>query len=80
VAWAIGPSTHPEAAHEHAEAATATAIDPVCGMTVDPVAAAEKGLQASHASVVYFFCGRGCKLDFLDEPERFFAPGYVPSM
>lgn len=58
----------------------ATAIDPVCGMTVDIPAAIAKGLQSSHGGKEYVFCGRGCKLDFEEDPERFLDPGYVPSM
>ena len=28
----------------------------------------------------YYFCSRGCLLDFKDDPERILAPGYKPSM
>ena len=28
----------------------------------------------------YFFCGKGCKLEFDDDPERYLDPSYVPSM
>jgi YHS domain-containing protein len=54
--------------------------DPVCGMSVDLDAAREKGLVAEHAGTEYGFCGKGCLLDFRDDPERFFRPDYVPSM
>jgi YHS domain-containing protein len=92
VAWLVGPSLHPEAGHEHEHHPPATqpgessrapataAIDPVCGMTVDPEAAREKGLHSRYRDVDYFFCGRGCKLDFEDDPERYLDPSYVPSM
>ena len=56
------------------------AIDPVCGMTVDPVAAREKGLHSRYRDTDFFFCGRGCKLEFDDDPERYLDPSYVPSM
>lgn len=56
------------------------ALDPVCGMTVDPSAAREKGLHSRYRDTDYFFCGKGCKLDFDDDPERYLDPSHVPSM
>jgi Cu+-exporting ATPase len=35
---------------------------------------------AEHDGDTYYFCGKGCRLDFLDDPERFFDPGHMPSM
>jgi len=63
-----------------AGAAEGQVIDPVCGMTVDLAAARPKGLTFTHGGTEYGFCGRGCRLDFEEDPERFFAPGYTPSM
>ena len=85
VVWAIGPSTHPEPdTHSHHEGHPALqpgqVTDPVCGMTVDISVAIAKDLHATHQGADYYFCGKGCKLDFVDEPDRFLAPGYVPSM
>jgi YHS domain-containing protein len=60
--------------------ATATAIDPVCGMTVDVLAATEKGLHSEHARTDYWFCGKGCKLDFDEAPESYISPHQIPSM
>ena len=54
--------------------------DPVCGMTVDPAKAREKGLASSHEGREYVFCGKGCLLEFGDDPETFLAVGYQPSM
>ena len=54
--------------------------DPVCGMTVNPEVAAAAGNVAEHEGHTYYFCGRGCRLEFLDDPERFFNPDYVPKM
>ncbi len=54
--------------------------DPVCGMAVDPADARAKGLSTQHDGHEYFFCGRGCFLDFADDPGRFLAPDYVPHM
>jgi YHS domain-containing protein len=58
----------------------AVATDPVCGMEVDPAAAGSNGLIATHDGATYHFCGRGCYLDFTEDPDRFLAPGYTPSM
>ena len=54
--------------------------DPVCGMEVDLSDATAKGLVAIHAGTTYAFCGRGCYLDFTEDPERYLAPDYTPSM
>ena len=56
------------------------ARDPVCGMTVNPKVAAAAGLVAEHEGHTYYFCGRGCRLEFLDDPKRFFDPEYLPQM
>ncbi len=49
-------------------AAAAKAIDPVCGMQVDPASAAG---QSEHAGETYYFCAVGCKQKFDAGPERF---------
>lgn len=54
--------------------------DPVCGMGVESARAIANGLVAEHEGVTYFFCGRGCLLDFRDDPDRYLDPGYIPSM
>ena len=54
--------------------------DPVCGMTVDREEAREKGLVLTHDGTEYAFCGKGCFLEFRDDPDRFLEPGYRPSM
>ncbi len=38
----------------------ASTEDPVCGMTVDPAQACEKGLTFTHDGTEYAFCGKGC--------------------
>ncbi|MGE4220610.1 MAG: heavy metal translocating P-type ATPase [Alphaproteobacteria bacterium] len=54
--------------HEPAQTATAaTAIDPVCGMTVDPAKTAHKH---THDGTEYFFCSARCVEKFKAEPER----------
>jgi Cu+-exporting ATPase len=45
-----------------------TAIDPVCGMTVDPRTAA--GSHA-HAGRTYWFCSTGCVERFRADPDRY---------
>jgi YHS domain-containing protein len=54
--------------------------DPVCGMRPDPAAARAKGLATEYEGREYVFCGKGCLLEFKDDPERFLAADYQPSM
>jgi YHS domain. len=49
-------------------------------MTVDPEQARTKGLASTHEGREYAFCGKGCLLEFRDDPESFLAPDYVASM
>jgi len=56
------------------------AKDPVCGMEVNPEIATAQGLSSEHNGETYYFCGKGCKLDFDEDPEKVFAAGYTPSM
>ena len=88
-AWLVGPSVHgpgDEHGHDHVHddhgetAGGSQATDPVCGMTVEPGGARSKGLHSYYTGTDYFFCGKGCKLDFDEDPERYLDPGYVPSM
>ncbi|WP_293676623.1 heavy metal translocating P-type ATPase [uncultured Phenylobacterium sp.] len=48
--------------HRHA------AIDPVCGMTVDPHTAQHR---AEHAGRPYFFCSAGCRTKFAADPDKY---------
>jgi YHS domain-containing protein len=52
----------------------------VCGMTVDTAAARAKGLVTTHEGTEYVFCGKGCLLEFRDDPERYLASTHQPSM
>ena len=54
--------------------------DPVCGMTVDPAQAREKGLTLTHEGNEYAFCGKGCLFEYRDDPARYLDPAYTPSM
>jgi Cu+-exporting ATPase len=51
-------------------AAPAMAVDPVCGMTVDP---ARTPHHAEHRGTTYHFCSAGCRERFAREPERYLA-------
>ena len=55
-------------------------VDPVCGMRVDPAVAVSRNLHSEHDGRDLYFCGRGCKLEFDEDPERFLGPDYQPSM
>lgn len=94
-AWLVGPSSHSEALghdhgthhHElpmapaqHGAEAMDSAIDPVCGMTVDRETQRSKGLVSTYEGREYFFCGKGCKLDFDEDPAQYLDPTYQPSM
>lgn len=57
-----------------------TAVDPVCGMSVETETARSRGLHRSYVERDFFFCGKGCKLEFDDDPEHYLDPAYVPSM
>ena len=54
----------------------ATAIDPVCGMEVDT----DTDLHYDYEGEIYFFCSRGCMLEFEDDPDKFLDPDYEPEM
>lgn len=54
--------------------------DPVCGMTVDVEQARATGLTLEHDGREYAFCGKGCLLDFRDEPAPFLDLGHEPQM
>ena len=54
--------------------------DPVCGMKIDAEAARAKGLTLDFEGRAYVFCGKGCFLEFSDDPARYPDPRYVPSM
>lgn len=53
----------------------ATAKDPVCGMDVETEGAQ---LTLEHEGTTYYFCGKGCLLEFRDDPETYLDPSYEP--
>src|ERR1035437_3988916 len=50
--------------------------DPVCGMEVD----ASTDLKFEYDGVTYYFCSRGCKLDFEEDPDKYLDPNYESHM
>ena len=48
--------------------AAAGAIDPVCGMTVDPHTAQHRADYRGHT---YYFCAAGCRTKFLADPQKY---------
>ena len=55
----------------------AIAIDPVCGMEVETDTT---DLKVEHDGTTYWFCGKGCLLDFKDDPTAYLDPDRTPSM
>jgi Cu+-exporting ATPase len=49
----------------------AGAIDPVCGMTVDPRATPHRH---SHQDRPYYFCSAGCRGKFASDPAKYLGP------
>ena len=69
---------------EHQDIGTITrraadgAIDPVCGMTVDPHKARHR---ADHRGHTYYFCSAGCRAKFVADPQKYLGgrqPQSVP--
>jgi YHS domain-containing protein len=54
--------------------------DPVCGMTVNVEQARPNGLALTHEGREYVFCGKGCLLEFRDDPAKDLDPAYRPQM
>ena len=54
----------------HPVAEPASAIDPVCGMTV---AAVDATLHAEVDGVTYWFCAPGCRRAFLKDPAAYLS-------
>src|SRR5580658_5132411 len=49
---------------------SASAKDPVCGMSVDPATARHR---ADHGAATFYFCSARCRDTFVAEPARFLA-------
>jgi Cu+-exporting ATPase len=57
--------------HHHHDASGALAIDPVCGMKVDP---AKSPHHVEHRSQSFHFCSAGCRTKFVADPEHYLKP------
>lgn len=54
--------------------------DPVCGMTVNIEHARANGLALTHEGREYVFCGKGCLLEFRDDPAMYLDATHRPEM
>ncbi len=62
-------AAHGHSGHgQHDHHAGATAVDPVCGMKVDPSTARHK---LEHAGQTYYFCSNGCRTKFEADPAKY---------
>jgi Cu+-exporting ATPase len=62
----------PEMAKREEMAAEPKAIDPVCGMSVDPATAEYRSFRDGKA---YYFCSAGCKDSFDKDPGKYISAG-----
>jgi len=60
-----------ESAPRSAAPAAVTAVDPVCGMTVDPSAGQPR---YEHAGTTYHFCCESCRTKFAADPQHYLDP------
>ncbi len=56
---------------EHRATDASKAIDPVCGMTVDPHNAKHRHDHLGHT---YYFCSAGCRTKFIADPDKYLSP------
>src|SRR5689334_8262649 len=52
-----------------------TAIDPVCGMTVDT----STPLRAERHGTTYYFCNPGCRAKFVANPDQYLDKARAPA-
>ncbi len=52
-----------------------SALDPVCGMTVDPHKTPHR---AEHAGHPHYFCSAGCRTKFIADPARYLGDAKAP--
>ena len=58
--------------HAHGDSTAGSAIDPVCGMTVDPDTTPHRH---THQGRPYYFCSAGCRTKFAADPAKYLSPG-----
>jgi len=61
-------TSHDHGPTHQTPAAADLALDPVCGMQVDPHTAKHR---AEHAGRTYYFCSAGCRQKFIADPKRY---------
>jgi P-type Cu+ transporter len=69
---------HQHHRHDHHGVSAHSAIDPVCGMTVDPHSAKHR---ADHGGRAFYFCCAGCRAKFVADPQKYLGgrqPESVP--
>ncbi|HVV62834.1 MAG TPA: heavy metal translocating P-type ATPase [Pseudolabrys sp.] len=54
--------------HHHDTHSAGSAVDPVCGMSVDPHMAKHRAEYRGHP---YYFCSAGCRTKFVADPQRY---------
>ena len=54
--------------HHHGAPAAGGALDPVCGMTVDPHTAKHR---ADYRGQTYYFCAASCRAKFVSDPRKY---------
>ncbi len=64
------PTTNGRDPESSADGRGAAAMDPVCGMSVDPHTARHR---AEHEGRTYYFCSAGCRAKFVAGPETYVA-------
>ncbi len=67
------PATH--SSMDHGSMGKETSVDPVCGMEVDPLSAAD---HREYMSRDIYFCSVGCATRFDQDPARYFAEAPSP--
>ncbi|HEY7991391.1 MAG TPA: HAD-IC family P-type ATPase, partial [Stellaceae bacterium] len=69
-------SADPHSPHRQAASGDRHAVDPVCGMTVDPATSPH---HFEHAGGTYYFCGAGCRAKFAADPDKYLKPQAAPA-
>jgi YHS domain-containing protein len=72
------PTAPPSRSAMTMQPAAVKAIDPVCGMKVNPDTAREAGLIAEVEGTTYFFCSEECREQFQQDPLRYLKAPQTP--
>lgn len=69
----VGAQAHnlPTSQHDGSLASARSALDPVCGMQVDP---ANTKHRAQYGGQTYYFCSESCRGKFMADPSRYVSP------